>query len=63
MSAKPSPRPTERAPDGELPLKRYERHVLTDLDRQWQKDNAELIKGWNDWVDKNGLPLDKYRVF
>jgi antitoxin CcdA len=29
----------------------------------WNKENGEAIKGWNDWVEKNGLPLERYRAF
>ena len=27
----------------------------------WRKENAEAIAGWNGWVERNGLPLAKYR--
>ncbi len=30
---------------------------------QWKKENAEAIKSSNAWVEKNGLPLEKYRMF
>lgn len=29
----------------------------------WLEENAEAIQSSNDWVAKNGLPLDKYRQF
>jgi len=29
----------------------------------WQEENREAIEAWNAWVDKNGLPLDRYRQF
>ena len=29
----------------------------------WLEENREAIEYWNDWVDKNGLPLEKYRLF
>ncbi len=29
----------------------------------WQRENADAIKAWNEWVEKNGLPLEKYRMF
>lgn len=25
--------------------------------------NPELIKQWNEWIEKNPLPLEKYRLF
>ena len=31
--------------------------------RLWQEENAEAIADTNAWVDRNGLPLAKYRVF
>ena len=30
---------------------------------QWRKENREALEGWNRWVDKNGLPLENYRLF
>jgi antitoxin CcdA len=30
---------------------------------QWLRENKEAIDGWNEWVEKNGLPLDRYRQF
>ncbi|MEZ5791134.1 MAG: type II toxin-antitoxin system CcdA family antitoxin [Nitratireductor sp.] len=29
----------------------------------WKRENAEAIRSSNKWVEKNGLPLDKYRMF
>lgn len=29
----------------------------------WKRENAESLKAWNEWVEKNGLPLEKYRMF
>ena len=29
----------------------------------WQEENSVAIGEWNDWVDKNGLPLAQYRQF
>lgn len=31
--------------------------------RKWLEENAEAIKSINEWVEKNGLPLEKYRMF
>ena len=33
------------------------------LERLWQEENAEAIRSSNEWVEKNGLPLEKYRPF
>lgn len=30
---------------------------------QWKRENAEAIESSNAWVEKNGLPLEKYRQF
>ena len=34
-----------------------------ERERQWREDNAEAIGEWNEWVEKNGLPLAEYRMF
>ncbi len=30
---------------------------------KWIEQNWEAIQFWNDYVEKNGLPLAKYRMF
>ena len=30
---------------------------------QWRQDNAPAIAAYNDWVEKNGLPLARHRTF
>ncbi|WP_144159721.1 type II toxin-antitoxin system CcdA family antitoxin [Paraburkholderia sp. BCC1885] len=30
---------------------------------RWQKENAEAIACYNDYIEKNGLPLDEFRIF
>ena len=30
---------------------------------RWKAENAEAIEGWNAYVEANGLPLAKYRMF
>lgn len=32
-------------------------------EEQWLTDNKEAIEATNAWLEKNGLPLAKYRVF
>lgn len=39
------------------------RAVADEKARRWLVENAEAISGYNDWVEKNGLPLAKYRQF
>jgi antitoxin CcdA len=29
----------------------------------WIRENAKAFDCWNDYVEKNGLPLEKYRSF
>ena len=39
------------------------RAVKAEKERLWRIENAEAIKAANDYVEKNGLPLAKYRQF
>lgn len=32
-------------------------------EKAWQDENREAIDSWNDWLAKNGLPLERYRQF
>ena len=34
-----------------------------EMQRVWQEESAEAIRSSNEWVEKNGLPLEKYRPF
>ena len=36
------------------------RHAVREA---WVEENREAIEGWNAWVEKNGLPLERYRAF
>ena len=29
----------------------------------WKAENAEALESSNDWVEKHGLPLERYRQF
>ena len=31
--------------------------------RRWQEENRPAIQAWNAWMEKNGLPLARYRLF
>lgn len=33
------------------------------LKERWRAENRHAMEAWNDWIDKNGLPLEKYRMF
>jgi len=39
------------------------RDQISEEGRKWQEENAEAINSWNEWIEKNGLPLAKYRPF
>lgn len=30
---------------------------------RWLEENREALDSYNAWVEKNGLPLEKYRLF
>ncbi len=36
---------------------------ISDAGRHWQMENAEAAEAWAAWVEKNGVPLAKYRQF
>lgn len=31
--------------------------------RQWAEENADVIRSTNEYIEKHGLPLAKYRMF
>jgi antitoxin CcdA len=33
------------------------------LAAQWQEENREAIEAHNRWVEENGIPLARYRLF
>jgi antitoxin CcdA len=37
--------------------------VKAERERRWLEENAEAIRAENDYIEKNGLPLAKYRLF
>ena len=42
---------------------RSEDEVRQAVREAWIEENREAIEGWNAWVEKNGLPLERYRAF
>ena len=36
---------------------------LNELRRVWQEESVEAIRSSNEYVEKHGLPLEKYRQF
>lgn len=39
------------------------REVALEQGRRWQEENKEGIAASNAYVEKHGLPLEKYRLF
>ena len=39
------------------------RAVKEAKNEAWKRENAKAIEGVNRWVEENGLPLAKYRLF
>lgn len=37
--------------------------VKRERERRWKEENRDAIESWNRWLEKNGLPLAKYRMF
>ena len=37
--------------------------VSKEKSRRWLLENKEALESWNEYVQKNGLPLAKYRQF
>lgn len=37
--------------------------VKTERERRWLEENAEAIRAENEYIEKHGLPLAKYRQF
>jgi len=37
--------------------------VRGERERRWQQDHAEFIAAYNETVEKEGLPLEKWRTF
>lgn len=37
--------------------------VKAEKERLWKLENAEAIQAANDYVEKHGLPLARYRLF
>lgn len=44
----------------EAGLRRAVREAKTEA---WKRENAAALASSNDWVEQNGLPLEKYRPF
>ena len=42
---------------------RSEEQVRKAVGEAWIEENRDAVRSWNEWVEKNGLPLERYRVF
>ncbi len=36
---------------------------LSERDRIWVEQNQPFFESWNDYVEKNGIPLEQFRNF
>ena len=39
------------------------REVKAERERRFKEENAEAFEAWNRFVEKNGLPLERFRQF
>ncbi len=39
------------------------RAITREEAKRWADENADVVRSWNAYVAKNGLPLRKYRSF
>jgi antitoxin CcdA len=39
------------------------REVKAERERRFKEENAEAFEEWNRFVEKNGLPLERFRQF
>lgn len=39
------------------------REVKAERERRFKEENAEAFEAWNSYVEKNGLPLERFRQF
>lgn len=51
------------SPEAYERLNAKERAGLSDAERAWLEENGRSIAKWNDWVERQGLPLDGQRLF
>ncbi|KHA54026.1 MAG: type II toxin-antitoxin system CcdA family antitoxin [Sulfitobacter geojensis] len=40
-----------------------EQGVRQALRDAWLAENRDSMEAWGEWVEKNGLPLEEYRMF
>lgn len=54
-TTQPQPKGTDRLP-------RSDENTIEQA-RRWAEENADAIRCYNEYVEKNGLPLEEYRMF
>ena len=37
--------------------------IRSEREARWKAENAEAVRSFNDYVEKNGIPLSQYRQF
>lgn len=37
--------------------------IKREREERWKTENAEAVRSFNDFVEKNGIPLSQYRQF
>ncbi|WP_264177147.1 type II toxin-antitoxin system CcdA family antitoxin [Falsiroseomonas ponticola] len=37
--------------------------IRAEKTRRWKEENRAAMDAWNEWTERNGLPLAKYRMF
>ena len=40
-----------------------ERQISEERNRRWKEDNREATEAYNAYIEKYGLPLERYRLF
>ncbi|WP_345940677.1 type II toxin-antitoxin system CcdA family antitoxin [Sphingomonas sp. So64.6b] len=40
-----------------------EKQVSEERARRWLEENRAALQASNEWVEKNGLPLEEFRLF
>lgn len=33
------------------------------FEERWREENSAAMEAWDGWIEQNGLPLEKYRMF